>query len=220
MGIFTNALPFSLLTWGQQYVASSFAGLTMALVPMTILPLSFIIVGETITLLKIFGFFLGFLGIIFLIGFDGVLEASNTSSLFLLAKFACISSTFCYALGTIITRLCPSVHPLTYAAIGLTFASFLILPFSIFVEGFPKFYFNVSLIAIIYLAIFPTAIATLLLTIIIRNVGVQFLSLVNYQVPIWSCILGVIVLNENLPKNFVIAFGLIMCGLYFAQNRN
>ena len=30
MGLFTNALPFSLLSWGQQTVTSGFAGISMA----------------------------------------------------------------------------------------------------------------------------------------------------------------------------------------------
>ena len=40
MAIFTNALPFSLLSWGQQTVTSGFAGVSMALVPLFVLPLS------------------------------------------------------------------------------------------------------------------------------------------------------------------------------------
>ena len=36
MGMFTNAIPFSLLAWGQQYVTSSFAGITMAVVPLLV----------------------------------------------------------------------------------------------------------------------------------------------------------------------------------------
>ena len=40
MALFTNALPFSLLSWGQQTVTSGFAAVSMALVPLFVLPLS------------------------------------------------------------------------------------------------------------------------------------------------------------------------------------
>ena len=40
MALFTNALPFSLLSWGQQTVTSGFAGISMAVVPLFVLPLS------------------------------------------------------------------------------------------------------------------------------------------------------------------------------------
>ena len=50
MGMFTNAIPFSLLAWGQQIVSSGFAGITMAVVPLLVLPLShFLIPGERLT---------------------------------------------------------------------------------------------------------------------------------------------------------------------------
>ena len=51
MGLFTNAIPFSLLSWGQQVVSSSFAGITMAVVPLFVLPLSHLFVpGERLSL--------------------------------------------------------------------------------------------------------------------------------------------------------------------------
>ena len=50
MGLFTNALPFSLLAWGQQQVTSSFAGVCMAVVPLLVLPLShFLVPSEQMT---------------------------------------------------------------------------------------------------------------------------------------------------------------------------
>jgi drug/metabolite transporter (DMT)-like permease len=40
MALFTNAIPFCLLSWGQQVVTSGFAGISMAVVPLFVLPLS------------------------------------------------------------------------------------------------------------------------------------------------------------------------------------
>ncbi len=217
MGLFTNALPFSLLTWGQQLVTSSFAGLTMALVPLTILPLSFIFIGEKVTKIKIFGFVLGFFGVLFLIGIENIFYQKINNFFLILSKLACISSTFCYAFGAIITRLCPPVHPIIFASCGLIFASIILLPFVILIEGIPNFSFSIPLLSLLYLAIFPTAFATILLTIIIRNAGLQFLSLVNYQVPLWASILGTTILNETLPKDFIVALILIMIGLFLSQ---
>ena len=61
MALFTNALPFSLLSWGQQTVTSGFAGLSMALVPLFVLPLSHRLVpGEKLSRARVTGFLLGF----------------------------------------------------------------------------------------------------------------------------------------------------------------
>ena len=40
MALFSNVLPFSLLSWAQTQVSSSFAGIAMAIVPLVVLPLS------------------------------------------------------------------------------------------------------------------------------------------------------------------------------------
>ena len=40
MALFSNAIPFSLLSWAQIHVSSSYAGITMAVVPLLVLPLS------------------------------------------------------------------------------------------------------------------------------------------------------------------------------------
>jgi len=68
-----------------------------------------------------------------------------------------------------------------------------------------------------YLAIFPTAIATILLTVLIRRAGPPFLSLVNYQVPVWAVIFGAVILGEALPGHFLLALGIILGGLFLSQ---
>jgi drug/metabolite transporter (DMT)-like permease len=72
---------------------------------------------------------------------------------------------------------------------------------------------------VVYLALFPTAIATILLTVLIRRAGPSFLSLVNYQVPIWAVVIGVVVLGETLPGHFLIALSIILGGLLVSQSR-
>ncbi|MEN8738247.1 MAG: DMT family transporter, partial [Phaeobacter gallaeciensis] len=71
MGFFSNALPFTLLSWGQTHVASGFAGVCMAVVPLFVLPLShFLVPGEHMTLRRSIGFLTGFAGVVVLIGLE------------------------------------------------------------------------------------------------------------------------------------------------------
>jgi drug/metabolite transporter (DMT)-like permease len=56
-----------------------------------------------------------------------------------------------------------------------------------------------------------------LLTILIRRAGPPFLSLVNYQVPLWAVIIGAVVLLEPLPGHFLFAFVVILAGLALSQ---
>ena len=96
----------------------------------------------------------------------------------------------------------------------------LLLPIMLVYEGIPRWEGTRPGLAIIVLGLFPTAFATLLRVSIIRSAGSVFLTLVNYQVPIWSMVFGVIVLSEVLPLRFFAALALIMTGLIISQWSN
>jgi len=218
MALFTNALPFSLLSWGQQTVTSGFAGLSMALVPLFVLPLSHRLVpGEKLNRTKVTGFLLGFLGVMLLLGGEKIFASQPFAPILLLAQIACVTASCCYAIGSVITKLCPPVSAVSYASCGLTLASFMLIPTALWFEGIPQSPNNLAIASIIYLALFPTAIATILLTILVRRAGPPFLSLVNYQVPVWAIVLGVIVLGETLPGHFLVALSIILVGIYVSQ---
>ena len=69
IGGLSSAVPFSLLAWGQQYVTSGFAGVSMAAVALIVLPLAhFTVPGEQMTPRKTVGFLIGFVGVVILIG--------------------------------------------------------------------------------------------------------------------------------------------------------
>ena len=220
MGLFTNAIPFSLLAWGQLHVTSSFAGITMAVVPLLVLPLShFLVPGERLTLMRVAGFGIGFGGVVFLIGGEQLFakDAADTDGTMLAAQLACVSASCCYAIGSIITRLSPPVNTTSFAAGGLLAASVLILPVALITSGLPSAISGTSLAGVIFLALFPTGVATILLTIIIKRAGPPFLSLVNYQVPVWAVLIGAVILSETIPGHFITALVIILGGLAVAQ---
>ena len=70
--VFSNALPFALLSWGQLHVTSGFAGITMASVPLFLLPMAWLILSEAMGPRKITGFLLGFAGVVLLVGLDAL----------------------------------------------------------------------------------------------------------------------------------------------------
>ena len=52
-----------------------------------------------------------------------------------------------------------------------------------------------------------------MLVYVVQSAGPRFMSLVNYQVPVWAVILGLVVLGEELPPQFLGALALILGGL-------
>ena len=211
MGVFSNALPFALLSWAQEQVTSGFAGISMAVVPLLVLPLAHVFVpGERMSWAKVAGFAVGFAGVVVLIGPVGGGAG--------IARLACIAASCSYAVGAIITRMAPKGPFLAFGAGGLLVAAVLIVPPALAIEGLPGAVPLEALLGVLYLGIFPTALATVMLVFVVQSAGPSFMSLVNYQVPVWAVLLGLLFLGEALPPQFLGALALILAGLALSQS--
>lgn len=216
MGLFSNVVPFTLLSWAQLFVASGFAGVCMAVVPLLVLPLAHVFVpGEAMSLRRSVGFAIGTAGVIVLIGPSAF--ASTGNDMESLARFACVVAAGCYSVGAIATRLCPEVNMLSLSTAALCVASAISLPLALIYEGLPSDLNSKALFALLYLGVLPTGVAQLLLTQVIRDAGPVFMSLVNYQVPLWSVVLGALILAEPLPPSLLMGLALILGGVALSQ---
>lgn len=216
IGVLNTALPFALLSWGQQFVPSAFAGISMAALPLFVLPLAHFFTDEALSLRRGLGVIIGFSGALVLIG-PGVLRLGTGMEP--LGQLACLGATICYASASIMTRRCPPVDPITLAAMTLVVGSVLLVPSMLAVEGVPGWTDTRTGLAILFLGFVPTALAALLRVMVIRSAGSVFMTLVNYQVPLWSVFFGWTVLDEALPLTFFAALALILCGVSVSQWR-
>ncbi len=223
MAVVGNALPFYLIAWGQQYVSSSLAGILMAVMPIATLVMAhFLIRGETLTRRKGFGFLLGFLGIVILMGTDALKELA-ASPRSLIAQFAILGGALCYAAGSIIARLRPESDDLLTSTVVLAQAALITLPFSLpdMTLAFslaPNATLSPAVIgAILFLGIIATGLATVVYFILLRRTGPTFLSLINYLIPLWALLAGVIVLHESVTPQALIALAVILAGIALSQ---
>ncbi|MEY1554906.1 DMT family transporter [Yoonia sp. R2331] len=214
IGTLNTALPFALLSWGQQHVASAFAGISMAALPLFVLPLAHVFSDEPLSARKTAGVLLGFVGAVTLIG-PGVLDMGQSTAS--LGQLACITASLSYAVSSILTRRCPPIDSIALATIGLCVGIAYLIPAMLLVEGVPTLADPRSTLAILFLGLVPTALAALLRVAVIRSAGSVFMTLVNYQVPLWSVLFGVLILNEVLPLRFFAALALILTGLAISQ---
>ena len=216
IGILNTALPFALLSWGQQYVPSAFAGVSMAMLPLFVLPLAHLFSDEPLSRNKTLGVVIGFLGALVLVG-PGLLTIGQGAEP--LGQLACVAATLSYAISSVLTRRCPPVDPITLAAFTLIIGAVILTPAMLIVDGLPEWEGARSGLAILFLGFFPTALAALLRVLVIRSAGSVFMTLVNYQVPLWSVLFGWLILNEELPWRFFGALVLILFGLAVSQGR-
>ena len=214
IGLLSSAVPFSLLSWGQNYVPSAFAGLSMASTPLFVLPLAYFFAGETLTKNKVAGFVLGFIGTVVLLG-----PEIFTGGALVIPRLACIGAAICSAIASILTRRCPKIDPITLAATSLVVGAVPLIPIMLVTEGMPSWQGTVPGLAIILLGLVPTALAVLLRVSVIRSAGSGFMTLTGYQVPVWSVIFGAVILDETIPFRFIAALALILSGILLSQLR-
>ena len=216
IAVLSSALPFMLLSWGQQYVTSGFAGVSMASVALIVLPMAhFLVPGERMTWRRLGGFLIGFAGVALLIGAQAF--ASSGAALELPGRLACVGAAACYAISSVQMRRLPAVDPVGLSAILLAVGAFCVVPVAWVVEGPPPMPDSGTLMWVAFLGLVPTAAANLLRVTVVRTAGPVFMSLVNYQVPVWSVLLGALILGEALPPALIWAMLLILAGVAFSQ---
>jgi len=103
-----------------------------------------------------------------------------------------------------------------------TFGAIFSLPFFVYDLSINDFNYDFeinSVYAIIYLGIFPTAIAFQFRYYITKTSGPVFLSYVAYLIPVFAVIWGYILLSEKIGLQSLIGIFLILLGVYLGQNK-
>lgn len=228
IALFGNALPFSLITWGQQFVDSGLAGILMAIMPLSTLALAHAFVpNERLNPGKVVGFGLGFIGILVLIGPAHIMEAPTAVG----AQLAIVAGALSYSLASILARLRPRGEALAAAAATLFLAAVMATPMGLVAwaaslavspEGVPvpppqAISPWISLGAVALLGLFPTALATLVYFRLIHRTGPTFLATSNYLIPVWAVGAGIVVLGESLAPSDGLALAMILGGIALAQ---
>lgn len=214
-GLFGNALPFALISWGQVTVQAGLTAIFMAVMPLATILLAHVFTDdEKLDRWKVLGVLFGLLGVIVLMGFS----ALNSIGDDLLRQSAILVAAVCYAINAIITRKLTKL-PRWSAMTALMVAGCLwLVPVSLWVESpwqvAPSMESVWSMIA---LAIGPTAIATVMILRIIDRQGASFLSQINFLVPVVGMVFGVLMLSERFPANAYVALVIILLGIALSR---
>ena len=219
MAFLSNAMPFTALAWAQRHVDAGLAGVFMASVPLFVLPLGHVFVpGERLTFRKTAGFCFGFAGVGVLIGPTAFSGIGTGTGLALMAQAACLLAALGYASGSIVSKRAPQLGLLKFGTAALIIAMLMTVPMAALLERpweiAPS---GMAMMAVVYLSVAATALATIFLLEVIRSAGPSFMSLVNYQVPIWAVVFGTLFLGETPSPRLWIALLLILTGLGIAQ---
>ena len=214
-GFFGNALPFGLISWGQVRVEAGLTAIFMAAMPLATLVLAHLFTSdEKLDRYKFTGVIFGLIGVMVLMGWNNLSQLGDQT----LRQLAILAGALCYAVNAIITKKITHL-PKWSAMTALMFASsIMMVPVSLAFEQPWTFQPSAdALLALLALAIGPTAMATVLILIIIERQGASFLSQINFMVPVFGMFFGVVFLSEILPANAYIALVIILSGIALSR---
>jgi drug/metabolite transporter (DMT)-like permease len=218
MGLLNNAIPFSLIFWGQKEIASGLASILNATTPLfTVLVAQAFTRDEKATPAKLVGVGLGLVGVALMIGLD-LVSGFGTH---LLSELAVLAAALSYAFAGVFGRRFRGRPPLVVAAGQLTGSSVLILPLALLIDR-PWLGASPSLgvwAALIGLALLSTALAYVIFFRILGRAGATNLLLVTFLIPVSALLLGVAFLAESFTVHQLIGMLLIGLGLAVIDGR-
>ncbi len=217
-GVLNNVVPFTLIVWGQQHIPSGLAGiLNSTTVIFTVLLAALVFADERLTLRKLTGVVLGFVGVSLAVGFSSLRHLDPFS----LGQLAVVGATMSYAVAGVVGRFSMAgVRAEVGAAATLTASSLIMVPLALSLEGVPSVNLAPATWAgLLYLGVMASAVAYLLFYRILIMAGAGNLSLVTLLIAPIAIILGAIVYGETLAPNAYLGFAVIAFGLLVIDGR-
>ena len=213
-----NVIPFTLIAWTEQRVASGEVGLLMALMPIAILVMGhYFLEHERMTPLRLIGVAMGFAGVILLMG-DTVFGGSEQERLW--GQVAAVTATMCYAINGIYTKRLPGFDPVAITAGSLVAGSLILLAPALWLQEWSHPTLNPTAWgALLVLGVFSTGVATWVYFVVVSEVGPGFLSTINYLIPALAFVVGVVLLKEPVLANQLVALAAILAGVWLIQPR-
>ena len=218
MGALNNAIPFSLIFWGQTQIESGLASIlngTTAIFAAVVAAL--LLVDEPLTAKKIFGAALGIAGVAFIMG-PSALTDFNPSNL---AQLAILGATLSYAFAGVWGKTALAGQTPLMNALGMLVGStVLMMPIVLVFDGPPNLELSASVWgALLGIAALSTALAYVLYFAILVRAGTANLLLVTLLIPPFAIGLGVLFLGEKMGPDAWIGFAIIVLGFAVTDGR-
>ena len=218
MGVINIAIPFSLITFAEQTIDSSLAAVISGAVPLFVIVIAAIFLkGETITINRVVGLVIGFVGVALLVGVD----VTDLGSANAIGELALIGSTISYAIGNVYNKahvhgLRPMIPALFQVLFGLIVVSVLAFVFEQPLAAVPA---PEAIFAVVWLGVLGSSVAYLLYFRILQHWGATRTSMVAYLLPVFGIALGALVLQEAVSITTLIGTGLVIGGIALVNSR-
>jgi drug/metabolite transporter (DMT)-like permease len=220
MSFLNNVVPFSLIVWGQQHIASGVASILNATTPLfTMLVAHWFTTDEKINPRRLLGVLTGMGGVGLMMGLDSM----ESSGFHLLGQSAILLAAFSYGLAGVYGKRFAQLEipPLATATGQLCASSIILIPLTLWIDqpwtmAMPSIKGMGSLMGI---ALLSTALAYVIYFRLLKTAGATNLLLVTLLIPVSAIILGVFLLDESLEPQHLSGMAVISLGLLIMDGR-
>ena len=219
MSLVGIVIPFIAIITGPTNIDSAMAGILMATMPISTILLSHIFLeDEKMNQQKFIGFVISFLGVFVLIYRKDLFVNNSISETFESQLLVILGATL-YAFAAIYGKKYKITDPLSASTGTILFATFFMTIYLIFIDQSNPSYSALFLdINILLLGILCTAIATIIYFQILQTEGASFLSIMNFLIPLWAILFGIIILQDHFSWNYIIGLVVILFGIKLANS--
>lgn len=213
MGAFNTAFPFVLISWGETKIDSGLASILNSTVPLfTIVIAHFWLHDEKITVPRIMGLIVGFLGVMVLVSRDFRPDGIHGN---LWGQLAVIVAAVCYATAiTFSRRYLRNQQPVVQSTMVLLIADAMLwLSIPIAEPSFRLPALPITWFSLLWLGLLGSCVAYLLFFFLINAWGPTRASVVTYTFPITGLVLGVLFRGEIMDWPLIAGTLLVVGGI-------
>jgi drug/metabolite transporter (DMT)-like permease len=215
MGITGSVIPFFFITTAQQTVNSSLAALYTAASPVFVaIGANLMFAEERMTGRTGLGVLLGFVGVGVLFGPDALRGLGSAN---VIAQVFLLIATLAFAASTLIARAAPPMEAIVFAASYAAVSALTALPLALTVTPAEVDATWINWLGVLGLGLGSSGIAQIVYVTLIARAGATFVSLNGYAIPVISAILGWVFFHETQSWNALLAFALILTGVWLAR---
>jgi drug/metabolite transporter (DMT)-like permease len=215
IGIINYIIPFSLIAMGIDGMSSGLAALLMGAGPFYAIIFSHLLGYDKFNKFKILGTITGFFSVFILVYDQVYLSQSSSFISVLLVMLASLS----YVIGSLFIQKYKKYNNQTISLLSMSCGFVILAPFCIYeliTYDYDQFKLG-SLVSLIYLGIFSTALAFMMRIKLIFDNGIIFMSQVSLLIPIFGVYFSWIFLNESYTANMIISLIITILGLIILQ---
>jgi drug/metabolite transporter (DMT)-like permease len=214
-GVVGLVLPYLLITWGEQRIASGMAAILNATTPLFSVLLAYVWTQEErLNGMKLLGVAVGFVGVVVAVGVEN-LSLTDADAM---SHLAVLLASLCYGITGIYSRRAfRGMSPLVPATGQMLAGALVITPIALAWGGIPPAPSPLAIGAVLALALFGTALAYILLYWILDHLGTTRTVMVTYLLPPFALVYGALFLREPITLRALLGLGLVVAGILLAN---